>query len=119
MLQAETAEEPPEISLTEFQQNIHTMLAEEPRYGLAVKRELRTYYYEEVNHGHLYPTLDELVELGLVEKRELEKRTNEYWMTEDGFCSVRLIGYWIRGRAIKLGLIRSVSTKRSTNNNRS
>ncbi|ELZ20434.1 PadR family transcriptional regulator [Natrinema limicola JCM 13563] len=35
-------------------------------YGLAIKRELEDYYGTEVNHGRLYPNLDELVDLGLV-----------------------------------------------------
>ena len=71
--------------LTAFQRNVLTILAEEPRYGLAVKRGLETYYGEEVNHGRLYPNLDELVEMGLVEKAELDKRTNQYALTEEGY----------------------------------
>ena len=74
--------------LTAFQQNILTILAEEPRYGLAIKRELESYYDSEVNHGRLYPNLDELVEMGLVEKSELDKRTNEYALTDDGYQAV-------------------------------
>jgi DNA-binding PadR family transcriptional regulator len=71
--------------LTAFQQNILTVLAEEPRYGLAIKRELETYYDSEVNHGRLYPNLDDLVEMGLVEKSELDKRTNQYALTDEGY----------------------------------
>ncbi len=70
--------------LTAFQQNILIILAEEPMYGLAIKRELENYYGAEVNHGRLYPNLDDLVELGLVEKSELDKRTNQYELTESG-----------------------------------
>ena len=70
--------------LTAFQQNILVILAEEARYGLAIKRELEEYYGEEVNHGRLYPNLDDLVEMGLVEKSELDKRTNQYALTDDG-----------------------------------
>jgi DNA-binding PadR family transcriptional regulator len=70
--------------LTAFQQNILVILSEEPRYGLAVKRELEDYYGSEVNHGRLYPNLDDLVEMGLVEKSELDKRTNQYALTETG-----------------------------------
>jgi len=54
-------------------------------YGLAIKRELESYYGGEVNHGRLYPNLDDLVEFGLVEKSELDKRTNQYELTEDGY----------------------------------
>ena len=74
--------------LTAFQQNILVILAEEPRYGLAIKRELESYYDSEVNHGRLYPNLDDLVEMGLVEKSELDKRTNQYALTDDGYDAV-------------------------------
>ncbi|MFC7226040.1 PadR family transcriptional regulator [Salinirubellus salinus] len=74
--------------LTAFQQNILVILAEEARYGLAIKRELEEYYGEEVNHGRLYPNLDDLVEMGLVEKSELDKRTNQYALTDDGEAAV-------------------------------
>ncbi|ODR81803.1 PadR family transcriptional regulator [Haladaptatus sp. W1] len=70
--------------LTAFQQNVLIVLSEESRYGLAIKRELEDYYDEEVNHGRLYPNLDTLIERGLVEKSELDKRTNEYAITDDG-----------------------------------
>ena len=71
--------------LSAFQENILTILAEEARYGLAIKRELENYYESEVNHGRLYPNLDDLVDMGLVEKSELDKRTNQYALTEDGY----------------------------------
>ena len=75
--------------LTAFQKNILTVLAEEPRYGLAVKRELEAYYDEEVNHGRLYPNLDDLVSEGFIEKSALDKRTNEYALTEAGMEAVK------------------------------
>lgn len=53
-------------------------------YGLAIKEALETTYGEEINHGRLYPNLDELIEHGLVEKRELDKRTNEYELRDAG-----------------------------------
>ncbi|PSP76076.1 PadR family transcriptional regulator [Halobacteriales archaeon QS_1_68_20] len=70
--------------LTAFQQNILVILSEEPMYGLAIKRELEEYYGTEVNHGRLYPNLDDLVEMGLVEKSQLDKRTNQYALSEEG-----------------------------------
>ena len=70
--------------LTAFQQNILVILSEEAMYGLAIKRELEDYYGTEVNHGRLYPNLDDLVELDLVEKSELDKRTNQYELTDEG-----------------------------------
>ena len=90
MSEAQTASPDPGIAreLTAFQQNILTILAEEPRYGLAIKRELEAYYDDEVNHGRLYPNLDDLVDMGLVEKSELDKRTNEYGLTDEGYEAV-------------------------------
>ncbi|MEF8808659.1 PadR family transcriptional regulator [Natronomonas sp.] len=90
MSEAQTTAPDPGIArdLTAFQQNILTILAEDARYGLAIKRELETYYGSEVNHGRLYPNLDDLVEMGLVEKSELDKRTNEYALTDDGLEAV-------------------------------
>lgn len=70
--------------LTAFQRAILTILADGSRYGLAVKRELEGLYGDEVNHGRLYPNLDELVEIGFVDKSELDKRTNEYELTTVG-----------------------------------
>ena len=74
--------------LTAFQHNILVILAKEPMYGLAIKRELEEYYGTEVNHGRLYPNLDELVGLGLIDKSELDKRTNQYELTDDGVAAV-------------------------------
>ena len=74
--------------LTAFQQNILVILSEEAMYGLAIKRDLESYYGSDVNHGRLYPNLDSLVEMGLVEKSELDKRTNQYELTEKGRSAV-------------------------------
>ncbi|GAA0547066.1 PadR family transcriptional regulator [Halorubrum ejinorense] len=86
--------------LTAFQQNILSILAEEPMYGLAIKRELEAYYGSEVNHGRLYPNLDDLVELGLVEKSELDKRTNQYELTDAGHDVVLGQVEWVLDRFV-------------------
>ncbi len=84
--------------LTAFQQNILVVLTEEPMYGLAIKRSLEEYYDTEVNHGRLYPNLDDLVGMGLVEKSELDKRTNQYELTERGLeVVVERVG-WIASK---------------------
>lgn len=54
-------------------------------YGLAIKRGLEDIHGEEINHGRLYPNLDELTDAGLVEKGEIDARTNSYRVTERGF----------------------------------
>ena len=86
--------------LTAFQHNILVILAEEPRYGLAIKRELEDYYGSEVNHGRLYPNLDDLVELGLIEKSELDKRTNQYELSENGLDAVLDVLQWNLSRFV-------------------
>ena len=86
--------------LTAFQQNILAILSEEALYGLAIKRELEDYYGTEVNHGRLYPNLDDLVELDLVEKSELDKRTNQYALTEAGREAVLDNLEWVLSRYV-------------------
>ncbi|WP_458189243.1 PadR family transcriptional regulator [Haladaptatus sp. NG-WS-4] len=89
MSEAQTlAESSTARDLTAFQRNILIVLTEEPMYGLAIKRELEDFYDAEVNHGRLYPNLDTLVERGLVKKSELDKRTNEYGLTQQGLDAV-------------------------------
>lgn len=96
MSQSDALASPPQwVDLTAFQQNILLCLAElqyggaqvsgkhpEP-HGLAIKEELEALYDQPVNHGRLYPNLDTLVEDGLLEKGEINKRTNYYHLTGD------------------------------------
>ena len=102
MSEAQTVTDTPGIAreLTAFQQNILTILAEESRYGLAIKRELETYYDSDVNHGRLYPNLDDLVEMGLVEKSELDKRTNQYSLTDKGYDAILKQHNWAFDKVI-------------------
>jgi len=53
-------------------------------YVINGKDELEGYYEGEIHHGRLYPNLDTLVEKGLVEKGELDRRTNYYSITRRG-----------------------------------
>lgn len=71
--------------LTGFQRDLLVVIAglEEP-HGLAIKEELEDYYESEVNHGRLYPNLDEVVSKGLVEKGQKDRRTNVYRLTARG-----------------------------------
>ena len=56
-------------------------------HGLAIKESLGDIHGEEVNHGRLYPNLDELAEMGIVEKeaQSIDGRTNSYRVTVEGF----------------------------------
>lgn len=71
--------------LTGFQRDLLYVVAglSEP-HGLAIKDELEGYYESEVHHGRLYPNLDRLVEAGLVEKGEVDRRTNYYTLSDRG-----------------------------------
>jgi DNA-binding PadR family transcriptional regulator len=71
--------------LTGFQRDLLYVIAgrDEPK-GLAIKDELENYYEKEINHGRLYPNLDTLVDKGLIEKGELDRRTNYYTLTRRG-----------------------------------
>lgn len=71
--------------LTHFQRDVLTVTAglDEP-HGLAIKAELEAAYGEDVNHGRLYPNLDDLVNKGLIEKGTIDRRTNSYTITSDG-----------------------------------
>ncbi|MFC6719083.1 helix-turn-helix transcriptional regulator [Natrialbaceae archaeon GCM10025810] len=71
--------------LTGFQRDLLYVAAglDEP-HGLAIKDELETYYEKEIHHGRLYPNLDTLVDKGLLEKGELDRRTNFYTVTKRG-----------------------------------
>jgi PadR family transcriptional regulator PadR len=71
--------------LTGFQRDLlYIVTGLDDPHGLAVKDELENYYESEIHHGRLYPNLDTLVEKGLVEKGELDKRTNVYTVTRRG-----------------------------------
>ena len=81
-------------TLTAFQRDIllaigaHYAEDDEYPYGLAIKRSLEDYRQTAVNHGRLYPNLDSLVEEDLVEKSELDKRTNRYELTDGGWTAL-------------------------------
>ncbi|AHG01733.1 PadR family transcriptional regulator (plasmid) [Halostagnicola larsenii XH-48] len=71
--------------LTAFQRDVlYTIAGQDEPHGLAIKDELDNYYERNINHGHLYPNLDEVVDKGLVEKGELDQRTNYYTITARG-----------------------------------
>lgn len=77
------------FSLTGFRRDLLAVISRVEQtndlvYGLRIKELMEVRYGTEVNHGRLYPNLDALVELGLVEKAEHDKRTNEYALTVTG-----------------------------------
>ena len=81
--------------LTGFQRDLLYVIAGtgEP-HGLAIKDELEDYYEKEIHHGRLYPNLDTLVDKGLVEKGEKDRRTNVYTVTRRGQREVEARREW-------------------------
>lgn len=71
--------------LTAFQRDILFVIAgQEKPHGLKIKDILEDYYDHEINHGRLYPNLDDLVAQELLNKGEKDKRTNWYTLSEQG-----------------------------------
>lgn len=72
------------------------MLAREgPQYGLALRDDLEDSTDMKIYGGKLYPNLDDLCEMGLVEKNELDKRTNEYAITTEGERLLQSVHTWL------------------------
>jgi DNA-binding PadR family transcriptional regulator len=73
------------FELTGFQRDLLYVLAElDQPSGQTVMDRISEERNEEVNHGRLYPNLDTLVDRGLVEKGQIDRRTNYYELTEEG-----------------------------------
>lgn len=86
--------------LTAFQRDLlYAISSKDEPHGLAIKDEIEEYYNQEVNHGRLYPNLDTLVEMGLVEKGQKDKRTNSYSMTQRGWREIEDRMEWQRDHA--------------------
>lgn len=78
-------EHDPLADLTAFQRDIHRVIEREgsPK-GLRIKDLLESLYDENINHGRLYPNLDDFAAMDLLAKSERDKRTNDYELTEAG-----------------------------------
>lgn len=85
--------------LTGFQRDVMIVLADGTGVnGLELCEKLERYYDENINHGRLYPNLDTLVELGMVNKFEIDKRSNGYELTTFGAAQVSERIRWQRAR---------------------
>jgi len=75
--------------LTGFQRDLLVVIAgQDCPSGRDVEEELSD-HYPEINHGRLYPNLDALVDRDLVEKGEIDRRTNYYELTSEGATRLR------------------------------
>ncbi|AXR76511.1 PadR family transcriptional regulator [Natrarchaeobaculum sulfurireducens] len=83
--------------LTGFQRDLLYVIsgADQPS-GQDVKEEIEGYYSAEINHGRLYPNLDTLVNKELVEKGQLDRRTNYYEISDDGLREIEDRREWER-----------------------
>ncbi|AJF24498.1 DNA-binding protein [Haloarcula sp. CBA1115] len=72
--------------LTGFQRDLLEAIAavEDDPYGLALKAYLDERYAEPINHSRLYQNLNRLVEQDLINRDELDARTNVYTLTDAG-----------------------------------
>jgi DNA-binding PadR family transcriptional regulator len=81
--------------LTGFQRDLlYVVAGSNDPHGLAIKEELEEYYENEIHHGRLYPNLDTLVEKGLVEKGQKDRRTNFYSTTRRGKREIEARQEW-------------------------
>lgn len=81
--------------LTKFQRDLLYVIAglDKP-HGLAIKDQLDDYYESEIHHGRLYPNLDTIVDKGLIEKGEKDRRTNSYQITRRGTREIEARRDW-------------------------
>lgn len=85
--------------LSGFQRDLlYAIAGSDKSHGLGLKTELEAYYDDEINHGRLYPNLDTLVDKGLVEKGQHDRRTNVYTLTNRGHDELTARREWENDR---------------------
>jgi DNA-binding PadR family transcriptional regulator len=86
--------------LTGFQRDLLRAIEKlENPHGLGIKQALEADYGGEVElqHGRLYPNLDELVDKGLVNKGQKDRRTNSYTLSQRGKRELDRYRDWLAG----------------------
>ena len=82
-------------NLTGFQRDVlYCVAACEAPTGIDVKQEIERYAESEINHGHLYPNLNELANEDLISKTAKNGRANVYQITEQGLDFIRDRRQW-------------------------
>lgn len=83
--------------LSGIQRDLLVVLADFERpSGQTLKAELDEYYRSAINDAQIYANLDMLVDEGLVEKGDLDGRTNYYALTAAGDEALRERRQWER-----------------------
>ena len=78
------------FSLTGFQRDLlYVISGMDHASGRAIMEELEADTGQEITRGRLYPNLDALVTEGLVRKGQVDRRTNYYSLSEEGWESLR------------------------------
>ena len=82
--------------LTGFQRDLLYVITGMDRpSGQEILDDINDYVDQPVTHGRLYPNLDALVEEGLVEKGQLDRRTNYYALTPKGKQALESRQEWV------------------------
>jgi DNA-binding PadR family transcriptional regulator len=77
------------FSLTGFQRDLlYVISGMDHASGRAIMEELEADTGQEITRGRLYPNLDALVTEGLVRKGQVDRRTNYYSLSEEGWSSL-------------------------------
>lgn len=86
----------PLVDLSAFQRDVLVVARdhEDGPIGLDIMRDLEAAGWAEVQHGRLYPNLDELVEKGLLSKKPKDKRSNRYEITDRGRREIQHDAEW-------------------------
>jgi len=78
------------FSLTGFQRDLlYVISGMDHASGRAIMEELESDTGQEITRGRLYPNLDALVTEGLVRKGQVDRRTNYYSLSEEGWQALR------------------------------
>lgn len=82
--------------LTGFQRDLLYVIAGMDRpSGQEILDRINEYVEDPVTHGRLYPNLDTLVDRDLVEKGQLDRRTNYYALTPKGERALEERKEWV------------------------
>lgn len=81
--------------LTGFQRDLlYTIAGFDHPSGPTIRDTLHEYTNKDITHGQLYPNLDTLVEADLVNKGQIDRRTNFYELSPAGEEAIKRRREW-------------------------